>query len=79
MKLTKSKLKEIIREELLNESKLNEITKLDSAYDEWHNASSILLKAIRTDSKDAKLAGTFNKAWDMADRALIAWFEKQGY
>ena len=80
MKLTKSKLKEIIREELLNESiRLMEATTLDKAYDEWHNASTILLKTIRKDSKDANLARTFNKAWDLADRALIKWFDKQGY
>ena len=80
MKLTKQKLKEIIKEELLNESvKLMEATALDKAYDEWHNASTILLKTIRKDSKDANLARTFNKAWDLADRALIKWFDKQGY
>ena len=72
MKLTKSKLKEIIREELLKEA-----TVLDKAYDNWHNASSVLNKLIRK-TKDYKLMKAFAQAWDNADTALLGWMEDQG-
>ena len=77
MKITKSKLKKIIREELLNER-----TKLDTAYDNWHNASSNLLKAIQRDpdikaSKNTDILRAFKEAWNMADEKLIGWFERE--
>jgi len=72
MKLTKSKLKKIIREELLKEA-----TILDKAYDNWHNASSVLNKLIRK-TKDYKLMKAFTQAWDNADTALLGWMEDQG-
>tara|TARA_Y100000034_G_C6729077_1_gene322930 strand:- start:265 stop:498 length:234 start_codon:yes stop_codon:yes gene_type:complete len=77
MKITKSKLKKIIREELLKER-----TKLDTAYDKWHDASSNLLKAIQRDpdikdSKNTDVLRTFKEAWNMADEKLIGWFERE--
>ena len=72
MKLTKSKLKKIIREELLKEA-----TMLDRAYDNWHNASSVLNKLVRK-TKDYKLMKAFAQAWDNADTALLGWIEDQG-
>ena len=73
MKLTRSKLKEIMREEILNEA-----TRLDKAYDKWHDASSALQKLVRK-TKDPKLMKAFSQAWGNADEALIKWFEEQGY
>ena len=72
MRLTKSKLKKIIREELLKEA-----TILDKAYDNWHNASSVLNKLVRK-TKDHKLMKAFAQAWDNADTALLGWMEDQG-
>jgi|3_EtaG_2_1085321.scaffolds.fasta_scaffold19904_3 hypothetical protein len=72
MKLTKSKLKEIIREELLKEA-----TSLDRAYDNWHDACYALNKAVRK-TKDHKLMKAFAKSWDNADTALLGWMEDQG-
>ena len=73
MKLTRRKLKEIIREEMLNEA-----TSLDKAYDDWHDASVILQKLVRK-TKDPKLMKAFSQAWGKADEALIKWFGRQGY
>jgi len=75
MKLTRSTLKEIIREEI---QKLNEATPLDRAYDKWHDASSALQKLVRK-TKDPRLMKAFSQAWGNADEALIRWFEEQGY
>ena len=72
MKLTRSKLKEIIEEELLKEA-----TPLDRTYDKWHDASSALMKVIRK-TKDHKLVKAFAQAWDNADTALLGWMEDQG-
>jgi hypothetical protein len=70
MKITKSKLKEMIKEELLNER-----STIDREYDQWHDASYALNKAVRN-TKDTKLMKTFAKAWDIADTALLKWIEK---
>ena len=66
----REKLKEIIREELLSER-----STIDREYDQWHDASYALNKAVRN-TKDTKLMKTFAKAWDIADTALLKWIEK---
>ena len=62
----------------LKEPTLTEGTKLDKAYDDWHDASVELQKLVRK-TKDPKLMKAFSRAWGNADEALIKWFEEQGY
>jgi len=69
MKLTKSKLRKIIREELLNEA-----TMLDRAYDDWHDATYTLNKLVKK-TKDHNLMKIIAKCWDTMDVALLKWIE----
>ena len=62
MKLTRSKLKEIIREEILNEA-----TALDKAYDKLHNALQRAHVAIKQHG-DRKALKAFKEWWDELDR-----------
>ena len=62
MKLTKSKLKEMITEELLNEE-----TPLDKAYNKLHDALQRAGLAIKQ-SGDRKALSAFREWWDELDR-----------
>ena len=82
MKLTKSKLREIIKEELLKEATSSDkafriLQDINPLYDKWHDASSALMKVVRK-TKDHKLMKAFAQAWDNADTALLGWIEDLG-
>jgi len=66
---SEERLRKFIREELLKESR-----QLNRAYDNWHDASSALLKVVRKEM-GTKEVNIFLKAWDKADRTFLEWFD----
>ena len=72
MKLTKSQLKEMIREELLKEatpSGQHGGTKILNMFDKWYDLSEKLIKALKT--YDKKDAAKFKKAIDNIERNVF--------
>ena len=72
MKPTKSKLKEIIREELLKEltpGGQDGGTKILNMFDKWQDLSEKLIKALKT--YDKKDAAKFKKAIDNIERNVF--------
>ena len=72
MKPTKSKLKEIIREELLKELTPGGQyggTKILNMFDKWQDLSEKLIKALKT--YDKKDAAKFKKAIDNIERNVF--------
>ena len=51
------------------------ISIIDREYDQWHDASYALNKALRK-TNDSKLMKAFAKAWNIADTALLNWIEE---
>ena len=72
MKLTKSKLREMIREELLKEatpSGQHGGTKILNMFGKWYDLSEKLIKALKT--YDKKDAAKFKKAIDNIERNIF--------
>ena len=72
MKLTKSQLKEMIKEELLNEATPSGQyggTKILNMFDKWQELSEKLIKALKT--YDKKDAAKFKKAIDNIERNVF--------
>jgi hypothetical protein len=76
MKLGKTKLKQIVREELLKEYQSE---RLMTEYLRWVDATNDLSKAIKKDANDPKLLKTFDKYSKMNETALKKWLSVNFY
>ena len=75
MNITKQELKKLIKEEMESVSSAPSQNDLNKAYDQWHEASSNMMRVLRW-SEDEVLTRRFAQLYNDQDEMFMDYFEK---